>query len=46
MSEWRTPLERDVATWYANLTEEELRDEQELEKAICSVPPPNVDEEE
>jgi hypothetical protein len=36
-------LERDTAAWYENLSEEELRDERELEKAICSVPAPNVD---
>jgi len=43
--EW-TQLERDTAAWYANLTPEELRDEQEVERIIGNIPRPDPDTEE
>jgi hypothetical protein len=39
-------LERDTAAWYENLTEEEWRDEQELERALSDTPRPDPDAEE
>jgi len=46
MSDEQTQLERDIAAWYENLTEEELRDEQELERALANTPRPDPDAEE
>ena len=46
MANEETQLERDIAAWYENLTEEELRDEQELERIIGNTPRPDPDSEE
>jgi hypothetical protein len=36
-------LERDTATYFENMSEEEARAERELEAALCSSPKPDVD---
>jgi hypothetical protein len=46
MSNEQSRLERDTAAYYENLTEEELQDEQELERALGNTPRPNADAEE
>ena len=42
MSE-QSQLERDTAAYFENLSEEEQREEQELERALCNTPRPDVD---
>jgi hypothetical protein len=39
-------LERDTAAYFEGMTEEEAREEQELEKALCNTPRPDPDTEE
>jgi len=46
MSEGRTQLEQDAAAWYENLAEEELREEQELERITGNTPRPHPNAEE
>ena len=36
-------LERDTATYFENMTEEEAREERELEAAMCDTPKQDVD---
>jgi hypothetical protein len=39
----RSRLDRDTAAYFENMTEEEAREERELEILLCDSPKPDVD---